>query len=285
MRTRSPNSKEITQLIEWGGEQCHKISESSRLDAEILLTYVLNKPRSYCRTWPDKEVSSAQINAYKELIAQRLKPTPIAYLIGYKEFWSRDFAVDSSTLIPRPETELLIETALFFLNRDKTPKTVLDLGTGTGCIAITLQKEAPNSQVTAVDASRDALKMAKKNALQHKSNIQFIESNWFEQLHKSYDLIVSNPPYIAQYDEHLRLGDLPAEPISALASGIDGLDDIRHITKNAGAFLKPNGMLMIEHGYDQREAVLQLFDIHGFGHIEQFSDLSQQDRLTIGISR
>lgn len=283
MKTRSANNKEILQLIEWGTEQCQKLSDSPRLDAEILLTHSLNKPRSYCRTWPNKEATDAQINVYKGLIVKRLKPTPIAYLVGYKEFWSRDFLVTASTLIPRPETELLIERALAFLSLDKQPKTVLDLGTGTGCIAITLQKEAEQSKVTAVDISKDALEVANKNAQQHNASVSFIESSWFDKVHESYDLIVSNPPYIAALDPHLSLGDLPAEPLSALASGDDGLDDIRLITKNAGAFLNEHGLLMIEHGYDQKDAVLKLFELHGFGEIEQCKDLSNQDRLTVGM--
>jgi len=284
MRTRSTKHNEIAQLVDWGCEQCHKVSESPRLDAEILLTHVINKPRSYCRTWPDKTLTKDTIKRYEDLIALRLKPTPIAYLIGFKEFWSRDFLVSPDTLIPRPETELLVEHALDFLNLNKNHMSVLDLGTGSGCIAITLKKEQPSSDVTAADISIKALSIAQKNAKTHLAEVNFIASYWFNAIQQeSFDLIVSNPPYISLNDAHLHQGDLPAEPLSALASGEDGLNDIRLLTTQAKFYLKRGGMLMIEHGYDQKKAVFDLFKQHGYQDIQQYDDLGQQARLTSGL--
>ncbi len=283
MRTRSNNFNEIAQLVDWGCEQCHKTSDSPQLDAEILLMHVLKKPRSYCRTWPEKYVSEELVLQYKDLIASRIKPTPIAYLVGYKEFWSRNFKVNQSTLIPRPDTELLIEHALTFLHQRNTAKNILDLGTGSGCIAITLQKEYPNCQMMATDISAGALAVARYNAHALSADVTFIESSWFTHIpQQTFDLIASNPPYIALNDEHLLQGDLPAEPITALTSGKNGLDDIKIIAKNALEYLTPEGMLMIEHGHDQREDVFNIFEQNGYYHIKQYDDLGQQARLTIG---
>lgn len=274
----------IEQLIDWGSEQCHKISDSPRLDAEILLTHCLNKPRSFCRTWPDKTISLEAIARFKSLITLRLKPTPIAYIVGFKEFWSRNFIVNSSTLIPRPETELLVEKALDFLNLNSDRKSILDLGTGSGCIAITLDLEYPQGAVTAADISKDALKIAEINQTKLVSNVSWVESSWFNKInHSPFDLIVSNPPYIPNQDRHLSQGDLPAEPITALASGDDGLKDIRLITEQSLNFLNDGGMLLIEHGYDQKESVRTLFKNNGFKHIQQYNDLGDQARLTSGI--
>jgi len=284
MRTRSTKYNEIAQLVDWGCEQCHKISDSPYLDAEILLTHIINKPRSYCRTWPEKIIPDEQIKRFKDLMALRLKPTPIAYLVGFKEFWSRDFNVSSDTLIPRPDTELLVEQALNFLKSNDSSQSVLDLGTGSGCIAITLKKEQPSIEVTAADISPNALTIAQKNAKTHHAEVRFIVSFWFNAIQQeSFDLIVSNPPYIALNDAHLQQGDLPAEPLSALASGTDGLNDIRLLTAQAKLHLNEGGMLMIEHGYDQKKGVFDLFKQHGYQNIQQYDDLGQQARLTSGM--
>ncbi len=284
MRTRSINDNEIAQLINWGCEQCHKISDSPQLDAEILLTHVLGKSRSYCRTWPEKSVSSEHIKLFKTLVALRLKPTPIAYLTGFKEFWSRNFKVNEHTLIPRPDTELLIEHALHFLSTQKTIPRVLDLGTGTGCIAITLKKEYPHCEMYASDISSHALTLAQENALILEAKVTFLHSSWFELIPKQpFHLIVSNPPYIAQGDTHLQQGDLPAEPITALTSGKEGLDAIHTIIHQAISFLAPEGMLMLEHGYDQKQAVYDLLQQTGYQEIKQHHDLSQHARVSTGI--
>lgn len=284
MRNRSLNAQKVAHLVKWGSEQCHKISDSPQLDAELLLTHAINKPRSFCRTWPDKELNVDQVLAFKELIQLRLKPTPIAYILGYKEFWSRDFIVNESTLIPRPETELLIEKALDFLNTKSKPQSILDLGTGTGCIAITLKLEEERHNIVAVDYSSEALNIAKKNAHNLRADVSFIESNWFQNIPiQQFDLIVSNPPYIPKHDKHLSQGDLPAEPISALASGEDGLDDIQLISSNSWQYLNTGGMVLIEHGYDQKESVSNILIDNGFESIKQFNDLAGQARLTSGI--
>lgn len=284
MRIRSINSQEISQLILWATEQCQSMSDSPRLDAEILLAHVLEKPRSYLRTWPDKTLNQSQLQQFQTLIAARLKPTPVAYLVGYKEFWSRSFKVDEHTLVPRPDTELLIETALSVM-KDSADFRVLDLGTGSGCIAVTLKKECPNCQVTASDVSAQALHVAKHNGQQHAAHIDWIESSWFEHIPQQdgYQLIVSNPPYIKQHDPHLKQGDLLAEPLSALASGDDGLDDINVIIEQSKHYLVAGGVLLIEHGYDQKEAMYCLFEQAGFKQIEQRDDLGGNARLTMGV--
>lgn len=279
------NLKPIAQWIAWGCAQCHKVSDSPRLDAEILLTHVLKKPRAFCRTWPDKVLSLGASQRYQDVISLRLKPSPIAYIVGYKEFWSRDFKVNTATLIPRPDTELLIEKALNFLNRDAAHKSILDLGTGSACIAITLDLEHPNSSVVAADIAKDALTIAQINAQLHASNLIFKESSWFSHIDQLFDLIVANPPYIAKHDKHLIQGDLPAEPLSALVSGNDGLADIRLLIAQSPQFLKLGGMLMIEHGFDQKLAVYKLFCKHGFKDIQQYNDLGQQARLSSGIKQ
>jgi len=283
MRTCSLIPKNISEFILWGSDLCHKVSDSPRLDADILLMHLLNKPSSYSRTWPDKVLSEELFFEYEQLIQQRLKPTPVAYIIGVKEFWSREFKVDPSTLIPRPDTELLIETALDLIQQNSSAKSILDLGTGSGCIAITIKKECDNCLVNATELSPQALSIAQYNAQNLAANIRFIQSSWFDEIPtQTFDLIVSNPPYIPLHDEHLTQGDLPAEPISALASGLTGLDDIRLITQHSLTYLKQGGCLMIEHGYDQKDSVFELFNNAHLINIKQLNDLSGQARLTIG---
>ena len=259
------------------------VSDSARRDAEVLLCHVLNQSLTYLRTWPERELSGVQQTAFDDLIRKRQQGEPVAYLTGEREFWSMPFLVTSDTLIPRPETELLVEQALARLPAD-APQTVVDLGTGSGAIALALAKERPNWQLTATDASFAALRIAEKNARRLKlDNVQFEYGSWYTPLRaQRFHAIVSNPPYVADRDPHLAQGDVRFEPNSALVSGDDGLDDIRQIVAGAPAHLLPNGWLMLEHGYDQGEPVAALLRERGFVAVETLRDLAGQPRVTLG---
>ena len=219
--------------------------------------------------------------SFNHLIEQRLQGTPVAYLTGTKEFWSLNFKVTPNTLIPRPDTELLVE---FVLERfsDKQELKLLDLGTGSGAIAIALASEKPNWEVTATDFSDKALTIAQENAqLNNVTKINLLHSNWFEQHDQQcFDIIISNPPYIAEQDKHLTQGDVRFEPLSALASGKTGMDDIEHITSQAEKHLNLNGWLIFEHGYDQKQQVYDCLHRHHFQKITQLNDLSGHPRIT-----
>ncbi|MFN4291978.1 MAG: peptide chain release factor N(5)-glutamine methyltransferase [Permianibacter sp.] len=259
------------------------VSDSARRDAEVLLCHVLNQSLTYLRTWPERELSGVQQAAFDELIRKRQLGEPVAYLTGEREFWSMPFLVTSDTLIPRPETELLVEQTLARLPADQ-PQVVVDLGTGSGAIALALAKERPQWQLTATDASFAALRIAEKNARRLKlDNVHFEYGSWYAPLAgQRFAAIVSNPPYVADRDPHLSQGDVRFEPNSALVSGDDGLDDIRQIVAGAPAHLLPQGWLLLEHGYDQGEPVAALLRQHGFGAVETLRDLAGQPRVTLG---
>lgn len=259
------------------------VSDSARRDAEVLLCHVLNQSLTYLRTWPERELSGVQQTAFDDLIRKRQQGEPVAYLTGEREFWSMPFLVTSDTLIPRPETELLVEQTLARLPAD-APQTVVDLGTGSGAIALALAKERPNWQLTATDASFAALRVAEKNARRLKlDNVRFEYGSWYAPLRaQRFHAIVSNPPYVADRDPHLAQGDVRFEPNSALVSGDDGLDDIRQIVAGAPAHLLPSGWLLLEHGYDQGEPVAALLRQHGFVAVETLRDLAGQPRVTLG---
>jgi release factor glutamine methyltransferase len=264
--------------------QCLSLtSDSPSLDAEVLLCHVLDKPRSHLRAWPEKELLSHNYQHFLQLLKQRQKGTPIAYITGHKEFWSRDFKVTPDVLIPRPDTELLIELSLDIIaNRQGTH--ILDLGTGSGVIAITLACEHSTLHVTATDMSIQALDIAQQNAALHQTNnIHFLQSNWFKNISEStFDLIISNPPYIADNDPHLAQGDVRFEPNHALTAKDEGLSDINQITDNARDYLAPNGTLLIEHGYNQQSAVHAIFQHFNYDNINTYSDLSSNPRVTTG---
>ncbi|MEI6744433.1 MAG: peptide chain release factor N(5)-glutamine methyltransferase [Methylococcaceae bacterium] len=259
------------------------LSDSPRLDAEVLLAFVLEKNRSYLRAWNDKKIDDSEVQRFDALISQRLKGVPIAYLTGTREFWSRDFIVSPDVLIPRPDTELLIELCLAQIPMNSTLK-ILDLGTGSGAIAITLAAERPNTQIFAVDASSSALVVAQKNAHQHDcQNIKFILSDWFSAVPKiEFDLIISNPPYISANDEHLSQGDVRFEPKSALIAADNGLSDIKKIAVEAINYLKPYGQLWFEHGYNQAQAVQHILKGLNYFEIQTHQDLAGQPRVTKG---
>ena len=258
-------------------------SDSATLDAEVLLCLVLKKQRSYLRAWPDLDLPADLALQFWALIEQRKQGLPIAYLTGYREFWSRDFQVTPDVLIPRADTEILIELCLKLISTDN-PCKIIDLGTGSGIIAITLAAERPLAELTGTDFSLAALAIAKANAKQHQiSNVQFYQSDWFASVpNGKYQFIVSNPPYIAEDDEHLQLGDLRFEPRSALSAAESGLRDIRIIAKEAYQRLESGGYLLIEHGYDQQESVQRIFNDCHYQQIQTVTDLAGLPRVTYG---
>jgi release factor glutamine methyltransferase len=258
-------------------------SKEAKLEAQLLLQHVLNVNRAWLIA---HEIDALEANiheAYRALILRRLNGEPIAYILGYREFYGLSFKVTPDTLIPRPDTETLVEAALA-----KTPLqknlNICDLGTGSGAIALAIAKHRPNALVTAVDASQAALEVAIKNTKNLEiTNINFMLSDWFANLNgEKFDVIVSNPPYIEENDAHLKQGDLPWEPISALVAGQGGLDDIKRIISVAPHHLNPHGWLMLEHGYNQAASVADLLKQAGFAEIETIKDLGGNDRVTLG---
>ncbi|MDP2904203.1 MAG: peptide chain release factor N(5)-glutamine methyltransferase [Methylovulum sp.] len=257
-------------------------SESPVLDAEVLLGKVLEKPRAYLRTWPDKTLAANQTTAFEGLITKRQQGMPIAYIIGYREFWSRDFSVTPAVLIPRPDTECLIELSLQLIPSNK-PVRIIDLGTGSGIIAVTLAAERPQAHVSATDISPSALHIAQHNAQKHHTNVQFYQSDWLTDVPDiKFGLIVSNPPYIDANDGHLRTGDLRFEPQQALIAAEQGLRDIKIIAESARQYLETGGHLLVEHGYDQEQQVQTIFNRSGYHHVQTYRDLSGQPRVTVG---
>lgn len=258
-------------------------SASAVLDAEVLLCLVLQKQRAYLRAWPELDLPADLALQFWALIAQRQQGTPIAYLTGYREFWSRDFQVTPDVLIPRADTELLIERCLALIPTDK-PCKIIDLGTGSGIIAITLAAERPLAELTGTDFSLAALAVAKLNAEQHQiTNVRFYQSDWFASVTDGdFHIIVSNPPYIAEDDQHLQQGDLRFEPRSALSSAESGLRDIRMIAKQAYPRLISGGYLLIEHGYDQQQQVQAIFNDCHYQQVQTITDLAGLPRVTYG---
>ena len=259
------------------------VSDSALLDAEVLLCLALNKQRSYLRAWPDRQVETEHLAAFGALLEQRRKGTPIAYITGNREFWSRDFLVTPDVLIPRPDTELLIELSLKLIPPDE-PAKIIDLATGSGIIAITLAAERPHAQIIATDFSLAALHIAQLNADKHHINhIRFYQSDWFSEVPASkFNLIISNPPYIAKDDIHLQQGDVRFEPQTALCAADQGLRDIKIIADAARNYLEPRGHLLIEHGYDQQQQVQILFKNLRYDDVQTYTDLSGQPRVTYG---
>lgn len=258
-------------------------SDSPSLDAAVLLCHALDKPRSFLLTWPEKILEDKQLNDFEQILQRRLNGEPMAYIIGEREFWSLPLRVSPSTLIPRPDTERLVEIAL-----DKALQTsgdILDLGTGTGAIAIALASELPQRKVWGVDLKPEAQQLASANAQRLGfTNTEFRAGSWFEPLDAGtqFALIVSNPPYIEKTDPHLSQGDVRFEPLSALVAEDNGLADIKHIAKHAPAYLLAGGWLMFEHGYDQGAAVRNILSSLGYHQVETFKDYGNNDRVTIG---
>ncbi|MCX7113154.1 MAG: peptide chain release factor N(5)-glutamine methyltransferase [Proteobacteria bacterium] len=289
------------------------VSDTPRLDAEILLSLATGKTRTYFRAWPEKPLAQEEETAFQRLLENRLTGHPIAHLTGTREFWSREFRVTPDVLIPRPETELLIELALKLIPAGQAVH-IADLGTGSGAIAVTLALELPKASITALDLSPAALKLAAENAARlGAGNVCFIQSDWFAAMPfhvlgcrriatfpprispkapsglllppiGPFDLIVSNPPYIAENDPHLVEGDVRFEPRLALISGPDGLDAIRRIVGEAPKRLNPGGWLLFEHGYGQAGRAGELLRAAGFVDVESFADLQGHLRVSGGRS-
>lgn len=258
-------------------------SPTARLDAELLLAAALGKPRSFLHTWPERIVSTEAAQAFDGYLQRRRTGEPVAYILGQQGFWNIDLEVATHTLIPRPETEMLVETALELLP-GAIPHRLLDLGTGTGAIALSLAKDRAQWTVTAVDRVEEAVALAERNRQRlHLDNARVLQSHWFSAVEgQRFDLILSNPPYIADSDPHLVQGDVRFEPSSALTSGADGLDDLRLIVSQAPAHLEPGGWLLLEHGYDQGAAVRDLLNQQGFEQIQTRRDLGDHERITFG---
>ncbi|MBQ0741735.1 MAG: peptide chain release factor N(5)-glutamine methyltransferase [Pseudomonas sp.] len=257
-------------------------STTPDLDAQLLLAKVLGKSQSYLRTWPERELDAEQLAAFEQLMARRRQGEPVAYLLGQQGFWSLDLHISPATLIPRADTERLVELALEL--GPAGAARVLDLGTGSGAIALALAKERSKWQVLGCDTVAQAVELAERNRLAHKlDNARFVQSNWFSALATDiFELIVSNPPYIATTDPHLQQGDVRFEPASALVSGADGLDAVRQIIEQAPAHLHNDGWLLIEHGWDQSAPVCELLQQRGFAAVQSWQDLAGHQRVSGG---
>ncbi len=254
----------------------------ARLEARILMEQCIGRPHAWLIAHDTDALTSDQQNAFTQLLNRRLQGEPVAYILGWREFYGLPLTVTVDTLIPRPDTELLVELALHHLPASSC--SILDLGTGSGAIAVTLAHLRPDARVTATDQSASALQVARQNAERHAANrVRLLNGSWYEPVNQEcFDLIASNPPYIAAYDPHLQQGDLRFEPLTALAAAENGLSDLRHIILQAPVHLKPHGWLLVEHGYDQQEACQALFHQAGFSQIATHRDLGGQPRVTLG---
>ena len=256
-----------------------------RLDAQLLMLHVLGKTqldRAWLIAHDDDLLDAVQCTRFTNLCQRRLSGEPLAYLVSSKAFFGLDLHVDTRVLVPRPDTETLVEWALTLT----TVQSVLDMGTGSGAIALALKHIRPDWQVTALDTSSDALAVAQDNAKRLNLNVNFLQSSWFEALtaaepSATFDLIVSNPPYIVEGDPHMAA--LVHEPKQALTSGADGLDDIRHIIQQAPPYLTAGGWLLLEHGYDQAPAVRELLALRGFTQVQSRFDLGHIERCSGGL--
>ena len=279
--TREPETAPIRELLVQAAQSIP--GETPRLDAEVLLACVLDKPRSHLLAWPEKQPSAEQQARFHALVDRRIAGEPVAHLVGQREFWSLPLAVTPDTLIPRPETETLVACALEALPVN-SHADIADLGTGSGAIALAIAHERPGSRLLATDSSAAALEVAAANARRlGLDNIEFVNGSWCEALgDRQFDLIVSNPPYIPEADPHLGRGDVRFEPRTALAAGSDGLDDLRRIAGCAYAHLRKNARLMLEHGFYQAEPVRRILEENGYRDITGYRDMAGQPRVTAG---
>ena len=283
----------IADIVEQGRQLLSSISDSAKLDTQILVAHVLDKSMSYLFTWPEKLLTSTQLKQITDLLERRNMGEPIAYIIGIKEFWSLPFYVSEATLIPRPDTETLVEQVLLLFNKTlplfiaEDPETAvincLDLGTGTGAIALALASEMPHWHIEAIDFSQEAVLLAQKNAKNLAlSQVKIYQSDWFSQVEKNqqFNIIVSNPPYIDENDPHLNEGDVRFEPKTALIAKQKGLADFENIAKQARDYLTVKGMLVLEHGFEQKAALHNILTELAYKNITTVKDLSGNDRIT-----
>ncbi|ABO24777.1 peptide chain release factor N(5)-glutamine methyltransferase [Shewanella loihica] len=272
----------LAQALEWASTRLQDVSDSAKLDAEVMLLHIIHKQRSYLYTWPDERLTSEQVTEYKQMVGRRELGTPIAHIVGEREFWSLPFMVNPTTLIPRPDTEILVETALNLPLAENAK--VLDLGTGTGAIALSLAFERSNWQITAVDKVLEAVALAKANRDNLKlPQVEVLQSDWFDAINRyDFNLIVSNPPYIDEEDEHLSQGDVRFEPHSALTAGEHGYADLFYIAEAARDYLAPGGYLLLEHGFGQALTVRDKMIELGYEAVATVRDFGSNDRCTLG---
>jgi release factor glutamine methyltransferase len=266
--------------------QLASVSDSPRLDVELLLAHLLHQNRTYLFTWPEKVLTLAQAETFNALFSRRLSGEPIAHIIGQREFWSLPLAVNNTTLIPRPDTELLVESVLKLFAQDSSQQLryCLDLGTGTGAIVLAIASEKQSWKLLGVDKSQDAVILAEKNRTHLQFNhVRIQQSDWFAQIPaQQFDVIVSNPPYIDPQDPHLQQGDVRFEPRSALVAEHNGLADIEQIIAQAWNYLTDTGWLLLEHGYDQAGVVRDLLRERGFVQVKTHRDYGGNERVTLG---
>jgi release factor glutamine methyltransferase len=275
----------IQQALQQAARSLEALPHSTpELEAAVLLCHLLGRPRSHLYAWPEQTLDKTQWQAYQALIQRRLQGEPIAHITGIREFWSLALKITPATLIPRPDSELLVERGLHHLQGADSAR-LADLGTGSGAIALAIASERPDCRVDATDRSPEALAIAQQNAQRLGiQNIRFHQGDWFQALpaDSRYELILSNPPYIPQQDAHLAQGDLPREPRSALVAGPDGLNDIRILCAEAGRYLKRRGWLLLEHGFDQARQVRELLSLQGFLEVKSHRDLAGLERISEG---
>jgi release factor glutamine methyltransferase len=272
----------IADCLKWAKAELSE-SDSAQQDVQVLLANVLQQSKAYLYTWPEKVLSADQLSVFQHCVALRKAGKPVAYIVGYRDFWGLRLQVSEATLIPRPETELLVEQALD-LSLPAAAK-VLDLGTGTGAIALALASERTNWQIVGVDSREDVVALAKQNGQRHRlQQVKWLQSDWFEKVEGRFDLILSNPPYVETDSHYLQQGDLRFEPSSALTSGSDGLNALRHIINQAPNYLTEQAWLILEHGMDQAESVRQLMTDAGFIQITSKRDLAGHERMTFGLN-
>ena len=266
-------------------QACAQLADdpSARLEAELLLSLALACPRSTLRAWPERQLTAQQDSDFQQFLARRRSGEPMAYILGQREFWNLTLKVTPATLIPRPETERLVELALQHIPKEANWQ-VADLGTGSGAIALALASERGQCRITASDASAEALALAQENARALAiNNVSFQHGDWFSPLaQQRFQVIVSNPPYVAEHDEHLQQGDLRFEPQQALSAGPEGLDALRHIIESSPAHLMPGGWLLLEHGFEQGTAVMQLLRQQGFRAVQCYADYAERERVSCG---
>ena len=270
-------------------------TENSKIDVLVLLQHATGKSRTQILAFDDTEIDEKVRLKLTALLDRRLKGEPIAYILGEKEFWSLPLNVSKGTLIPRPDTEILVEKALQIalekLQENPPHFRILDLGTGTGAIALALsselssicQKRQISLEIIGVDLMPDVVELARSNAERNQLNVQFLQSRWFENITGKFDLIVSNPPYIDAQDEHLRQGDVRFEPLSALVANDAGYADLRHIIELAPSYLNSNGALLLEHGWQQGEKVRSIFQENHWEIVETVRDYGDNERVTLGF--
>jgi release factor glutamine methyltransferase len=277
----------IENCLRFAAKDLHGVSDDPRRDAEVLLGAVLGCDRAYFFAYGERSIDNAASDLFLLYVARRKKGEPVAYIIGKREFWSLLLSVNDSTLIPRPDTEVLVETALQYCKQDHA--NIIDLGVGTGAIALALASERPGWQIDAIDANTNAVELAKMNANQLAlDNVRIYQSYWFSAVptkssvaDSCFDMVISNPPYIAATDPHLSRGDVRFEPSAALVSGNDGCADLFHIACEARNFLRDNGLLLLEHGFEQAERVRNYLQDIGYCDVHTIKDYSGNERVAV----